>query len=163
MLDNTVFIHSLADVQSNSIGSNTTIWQFTVVLNNAVIGSNCNLNCHVFVENDVIIGNNVTVKSGVFLWDGIRVEDNVFIGPNTTFVNNKMPRSKQFPDKHIGAYICENATLGANCTIMGDIKIGKFAMIGAGSVVTKDVPDYQIWYGNPAVFRGFVNEYYNLV
>ena len=78
-------IHRLSDVQSSNIGKNTNIWQYCVVLPNAVIGNNCNINANVFIENDVIIGDNVTIKSGVQLWDGIRIEDNVFIGPNVTF------------------------------------------------------------------------------
>ena len=87
-------IHPLADCQSKLIGDGTTIWQFCVILNGAVIGSNCNLCAHVFVENDVIIGNNVTVKSGVQLWDGLRVKDNVFIGANVSFNNQLITRSK---------------------------------------------------------------------
>ena len=90
-------IHPLADCQSKLIGDGTTIWQFCVILNGAVIGSNCNLCAHVFVENDVIIGNNVTVKSGVQLWDGLRVKDNVFIGANVSFINDLIPRSKVYP------------------------------------------------------------------
>ena len=91
-------IHPLSDVQSKNIGKGTRVWQYAVILKDAVIGDNCNINCHTFIENDVVIGNNVTVKSGVFLWDGIRVEDDVFIGPNVTFVNDKFPLSKQYPE-----------------------------------------------------------------
>lgn len=87
-------IHSLADVQSKNIGENTKIWQFCVILKNAIIGKNCNINCHVFIENDVKIGNNVTIKSGVQIWDGIEIEDDVFIGPNVTFTNDLFPKSK---------------------------------------------------------------------
>lgn len=94
-------IHPLADCQSKLIGDGTTIWQFCVILNGAVIGSNCNLCAHVFVENDVIIGNNVTVKSGVQLWDGLRVKDNVFIGANVSFINDLIPRSKVYPSEFL--------------------------------------------------------------
>jgi acetyltransferase-like isoleucine patch superfamily enzyme len=121
-----------------------------VVLKDAVIGDNCNINCHTFIENDVIIGNNVTVKSGVFLWDGIRVEDDVFIGPNVTFVNDKFPRSKQYPEAFQQTVVKKGASLGANATILGGITIGENAMIGAGAVVTKDVPANTVWVGNPA-------------
>lgn len=89
------FIHPLADVQSQHIGENTKVWQFCVILTGAVIGKNCNINAQVFIENDVIIGNNVTVKSGVQLWDATRIEDDVFIGPNATFTNDLLPRSKK--------------------------------------------------------------------
>ena len=143
-------IHPLSDVQSKNIGQNTSVWQYAVILSGAVIGDNCNINCHTFIENDVTIGNNVTVKSGVFLWDGVVVEDNVFIGPNVTFVNDKFPRSKQYPDSFQKTVIRKGASLGANATILGGITIGENAMIGAGSVVTKDVPANTLWVGNPA-------------
>ena len=148
-------IHPTAEVQTRNIGENTTIWQFCVILKNAEIGSNCNINFNVFIENDVIIGNNVTIKSGVQLWDGMRIEDNVFIGPNATFINNPHARSKHYPEKHIGSTVKFGASIGANATIMGNITIGEFAFIGAGSVVTKNVPAYQVWYGNPASHKGY--------
>lgn len=150
-------IHPLSDVQTNHIGANTTIWQYCVVLKDAVIGANCNINAHCFIENDVILGNNITLKCGVYLWDGIRVEDDVFIGPNTTFVNNKRPRNKQHvqtPDTIIG----KGASLGAASVIGGGISIGVYAMIGMGAVVTKDVPAHALVYGNPARIMGWVDE-----
>ncbi|KKP89571.1 MAG: WxcM-like protein [Parcubacteria group bacterium GW2011_GWC1_36_108] len=148
--------HKLSDVQAVNIGEGTNIWQFVVILKNAVIGKNCNINAHCFVENDVVIGDNVTVKCGVYLWDGINVCDNVFIGPNVTFTNDRMPRSKKYPSEFQKTIINEGASIGANATILGGIRIGKHALIGAGSVVTKDVPDSALVYGNPAVVRGFV-------
>jgi UDP-2-acetamido-3-amino-2,3-dideoxy-glucuronate N-acetyltransferase len=151
-----VFIHPLADVHTTLIGSGTEVWQFSVVLAGARIGRNCNLNCHTFVENGVNIGNNVTLKSGVYLWDGITVADNVFIGPNVTFVNNKYPRSKEYPAQHIGATIQEGVSIGANATIMGGICLERFAMVGAGSVVTTNVLPYHVVWGNPARHRGYV-------
>ncbi|MCB4205442.1 N-acetyltransferase [Deferribacterales bacterium Es71-Z0220] len=149
-------IHKLADVQSKNIGPNTNIWQFCVVLPNAKIGNNCNINAGVFIENDVIIGNNVTIKSGVQIWDGITLEDNVFIGPNVTFTNDFLPRSKQYPKEFLRTIIKKGASIGANSTIIGGITIGEYAMIGAGSVVTKDVGAQELWYGNPATHRGYV-------
>lgn len=149
-------IHKLADVQSSNIGDNTNIWQFCVVLKNAVIGNNCNINAGVLIENDVVIGNNVTIKSGVQIWDGITIEDNVFIGPNVTFTNDFLPRSKQYPKAFLQTVIKEGASLGANSTIVGGITIGEYAMIGAGSVVTKDIGTQELWYGNPAQRKGFV-------
>jgi acetyltransferase-like isoleucine patch superfamily enzyme len=149
-------IHKLADVQSTNIGKDTYIWQFCVVLKNAVIGNNCNINAQVLIENDVVIGNNVTIKSGVQIWDGITLEDNVFIGPNVTFTNDFMPRSKQYPKSFLKTTIKQGASIGANSTIIGGVTIGEYAMIGAGSVVTKDVGVQELWYGNPACHKGYV-------
>ena len=149
-------IHKLADVQSRNIGENTNIWQFCVVLKDAKIGSNCNINAGVLVENDVVIGNNVTIKSGVQIWDGVTLEDSVFIGPNVTFTNDFLPRSKQYPKDFLKTTIKEFASVGANSTIIGGVIIGEYAMIGAGSVITKDVKTQELWYGNPAKHRGYV-------
>jgi UDP-2-acetamido-3-amino-2,3-dideoxy-glucuronate N-acetyltransferase len=143
-------IHPLADVQSTKIGAGTTIWQFSVVLSGAKIGKNCNINALTLIENDVVLGDNVTVKSGVQIWDGLRVEDNVFIGPNVTFTNDLMPRSQDHSNKPLETHVKKNASIGANSTILPGISIGEFAMIGAGSVVTKDVPDHALVMGNPA-------------
>lgn len=142
--------HPLADVRSDDIGQDTRIWQYCVVLSGARIGNNCNLCAHTLIESDVIIGHNVTVKSGVFLWDGTRVEDNVFIGPNATFTNDLMPRSKVYPESFSGIRIKRGASIGANATILPGITIGANAMVGAGAVVTRDVPDNAIVAGNPA-------------
>ena len=149
-------IHKLADVQSQNIGENTNIWQFCVVLKNAQIGSNCNINAQVLIENDVIIGDNVTIKSGVQIWDGVTLEDNVFIGPNVTFTNDFLPRSKQYPKEFLKTTIKKSASIGANSTVVGGVTIGEYATIGAGSVVTKDVGKQELWYGNPAKHKGYV-------
>jgi acetyltransferase-like isoleucine patch superfamily enzyme len=150
-------IHPLADVKSSNIGQNTTVWQFAVILEKAQIGENCNINCHTFIENDVVIGNKVTVKSGVYLWDGIRVEDEVFIGPNATFVNDTYPRSKQYPATFNKTVLGKGCSIGANATILGGLKIGAFALIGAGSVISKDVKPYALMVGNPARQVGWVS------
>lgn len=150
-----MFIHPLSDVQSRQIGQGTRIWQFAVVLPHAVIGNNCNICAHTLIENDVIIGNNVTVKSGVYLWDGLRVGHNVFIGPNATFTNDKHPRSRQYPDRFLQTTIADGASIGANATILPGISIGQNAMVGAGAVVTRDVPDYAVVFGNPAVIQRY--------
>jgi UDP-2-acetamido-3-amino-2,3-dideoxy-glucuronate N-acetyltransferase len=148
-------IHPLSDVQSTRIGIDTIIWQYTIILPDARIGNNCNINAHCFVENDVIIGNDVTVKCGVYLWDGIILEDSVQIGPNVTFTNDKYPRAKQsFVVSR--TVVKKGASIGANATIIGGITIGKYALIGAGSVVTKNVPDNALWIGNPAKQAGYV-------
>ncbi len=145
-----VFIHKLADVQSKNIGDDTKIWQFSVILKDAVIGKNCNICAQVFIENDVKIGDNVTVKCGVQLWDGITLEDNVFIGPNVTFANDKHPRSKIYPDSFWRTTVKKGASIGANATLCPGITIGEGAMVGAGAVVTKDVPPHMTVVGNPA-------------
>ena len=151
-------IHPTSDVQSKKIGDGTQIWQFCVLLPGATIGKNCNLNCHVFVENDVVIGNNVTIKAGVQLWDGLRIDDDVFVGPNVTFTNDLIPRSKQYPDSYQQTIIKKGASIGANSTIIAGIEIGKYAMIGAGSLVTKNIPPYTLWYGNPAKHKGYITQ-----
>ena len=146
------FSHKLSDVQSSNIGKDTRIWQFVVVFPEAKIGKNVNICSHCLIENRVIIGNNVTIKSCVQIWDGITLEDNVFIGPNVTFTNDIMPRSKQFLSTYPKTVVKKGASIGANATILPGIIVGENAMIGAGSVVTKDVPANEIWVGNPARF-----------
>lgn len=149
-------IHPTAEVQTGHVGEGTSIWQYCIILEGAKLGSNCHVDCHVFIENDVVMGDNVTVKSGVQLWDGVHLEDNVFVGPNVTFTNDMLPRSKCYKDAFLKTVVRRGASIGANATIIAGISIGQYAMIGAGSVVTKSVPDYSIWYGNPAAFKGFV-------
>lgn len=147
-----VRVHPLADVQSENIGDGTVIWQFCVVLKNAVIGKNCNINCQVLVDNKALIGDNVTIKPGVQVWDGVILEDNVFVGPNVTFTNDLFPKSKNPDYKLEHTLIKKGASIGANSTLLGGITVGQNALIGAGSVVTKDVPANEIWIGNPAKF-----------
>lgn len=143
-------IHPLSDCQNKNIPDSTNIWQYCVVLPNAQIGENCNICSHCLIENEAIIGNNVTVKCGVQIWDGIQIEDDVFIGANVTFTNDMYPRSKNSNWKMLKTLVCHGATVGAGAIILPGITIGVGAMIGAGSVVTKDVPDGEIWVGNPA-------------
>ncbi|MDC3255847.1 WxcM-like domain-containing protein [bacterium] len=149
-------IHPLADVQSRNVGEKTRIWQSVVVLPNARIGNECNICSHCFIENDVSIGNRVTIKSGVQLWDGITIEDDVFIGPNATFTNDRFPRSQNQPESFIQTIVKKGASIGANATILPGITIGEGAMIGAGSVVTKNVPAGAVARGNPAAIHRFI-------
>lgn len=151
-------IHPLSDVKSNHIGVDTNIWQYCVIFPNAIIGNNCNICANVLIENDVVVGNNVTVKSGVQLWDGVTIEDNVFIGPNVTFTNDLIPRSKVYPEKFAKTTIKKGASIGANSTIIAGNTIGEYALIGAGSVITKDIPAYTVWYGNPAKHKGYITK-----
>lgn len=150
------FKHPLAVVETEAVGEGTRVWAFAHILPGARIGAGCNICDHTFIENDVIIGDRVTVKCGVQLWDGIRLEDDVFVGPNATFTNDKLPRSgvrnKPFPITTVRA----SASIGANSTIMPGITIGSHALVGAGAVVTRDVPPWAIVTGNPARITGYV-------
>lgn len=148
-------IHPTSDVQSIKIGADTIIWQYTIILPGAVIGNNCNINSHCFIENDVSIGDHVTVKCGVYIWDGVTLEDNVHVGPNVTFTNDLYPRSKH-SFEIARTIVKKGASLGANATIIAGITIGEYSLIGAGSVVTKSIPNNTLWKGNPARQTAFV-------
>ena len=151
-------IHRLAECMNKSVPDSTNVWQFCVVFPESKIGENCNICAGVLIENDVRIGNNVTIKSGVQLWDGVTVEDDVFIGPNVTFTNDLFPRSKRWPEKYARTLIKKGASIGANSTILAGHTIGENAMVGAGSVVTKDIPANTVWCGNPARFMRYVDQ-----
>lgn len=148
--------HPLADVRSSQIGPNTNIWQFVVVLPGARIGADCNICSHCFIENDVVIGDRVTIKNGVSLYDGLRIEDDVFIGPNVTFTNDKFPRSKQYPTAFLVTTVKRGASIGGGAVILPGVTVGERAMVGAGGVVTKSVPNGAIVLGNPAQVIGYV-------
>lgn len=143
-------IHPSADVHSPNIGGGTRIWQYTVVLPNAVIGRDCNICSHCLIENDVIVGDRVTVKSGVQLWDGLRIGDDVFIGPNATFTNDLHPRSGNREFEQVQTVLEQGCSVGAGAVILPGVRIGRTAMIGAGAVVTRDVPEGATVVGNPA-------------
>lgn len=145
-----MFIHPSSDVQSKQIGEGTRIWQFVVVLPGAVIGRYSNICSHCFIENKVVVGDRVTVKCGVQLWDGVTLEDDVFIGSNVTFTNDLHPRSRNADARLLPTLVKKGATIGANATILPGLIIGEGAMVGAGSVVTKDVPAGALVVGNPA-------------
>jgi UDP-2-acetamido-3-amino-2,3-dideoxy-glucuronate N-acetyltransferase len=151
------FQHPQALVESATIGKGTRIWAFAHVLPHARIGEDCNICDHVFIENDVHVGDRVTIKCGVQLWDGVTLEDDVFVGPNVTFSNDPFPRSRQHPQAFSRSLVRFGASIGANATILPGLTIGIGAMIGAGAVVTKDVPPHAIVVGNPGRIRGYTN------
>lgn len=142
-------IHPLSDVQSENIADDVIIWQFCVVLPGAKIEKGTTICANCFVENNVVIGKNVTIKGGVQLLDGITIEDDVFIGPNVTFCNDKYPKSHNKNWTCLKTTIKKGAVIGANATILPGVTIGEYALIGAGSVVTKDVPPGIKGKGNP--------------
>lgn len=152
-----VFVHPRALCETAAVGDNTRIWAFAHVLPGATIGRDCNVCDHVFIENDVVVGDRVTIKCGVQLWDGLRVGDDVFIGPNATFSNDKYPKSKQYQEKVQETYIGRGASIGGGAAILPGLRIGARAMVGAGSVVTHDVPARAIVSGNPARIVGYVD------
>jgi UDP-2-acetamido-3-amino-2,3-dideoxy-glucuronate N-acetyltransferase len=151
------FVHPHALCESATIGENTRIWAFAHILPGATIGKDCNICDHVFIENDVVLGDRVTVKSGVQLWDGLRIADDVFIGPNVTFSNDKYPRSKQYQATVLQTHVGRGASIGGGAAILPGLCIGVRAMIGAGSVVTHDVPARAVVSGNPARIVGYVD------
>jgi UDP-2-acetamido-3-amino-2,3-dideoxy-glucuronate N-acetyltransferase len=152
----TFFQHPTALIESEHIGSDTRIWAFAHVLEGATIGTGCNIGDHCFVESGVVIGNDVVVKNGVSLWQGLSIQDRVFIGPNAAFTNDLFPRAKVYHSAYTRTVIGEGASIGANATILCGIVIGRYALIGAGAVVTRDVPDFALVYENPARQHGWM-------
>ena len=151
-------IHALAVVEPGArIGPRTRVWAFAHVLPGAVVGADGNLCDHTFVEGAVRIGDRVTVKCGVYLWDGVVLEDDVFVGPCAAFTNDKFPRSRQRPARYLETVVGQGASIGANATLLPGVRIGKHALVGAGAVVTRDVPAYAIVKGNPARIAGYVD------
>ncbi|RYZ96700.1 MAG: N-acetyltransferase [Sphingobacteriaceae bacterium] len=153
-------IHETAVVDAGaSIGLGTHIWHFCHVMPTAVIGSNCNIGQNVFIDNKVKIGNGVKIQNNVSVYNGVLLEDDVFIGPSVVFTNVINPRSfierkEEFKITHVA----KGATIGANATIICGVSIGEYAMIGAGAVVTKDVPAHALVIGNPGRQVGWVDE-----
>jgi acetyltransferase-like isoleucine patch superfamily enzyme len=152
------FIHEKAVCDTPHVGAGTRIWGFTHVLQEARIGRDCNVCEQVFIENRVVIGDSCTVKSGVSIWDGVTLEDGVFVGPNATFTNDMRPRAflKRGTAGFKDTLIKRGASLGANCTIVCGVRVGEFAFVGAGAVVTKNVPPHALVVGNPARVVGKV-------
>jgi acetyltransferase-like isoleucine patch superfamily enzyme/dTDP-4-dehydrorhamnose 3,5-epimerase-like enzyme len=151
-----VYVHPQALCESRSVGRGTRVWAFAHILPRAVVGADCHVCDHVFIENDVVIGDRVTIKSGVQLWDGLRVADDVFIGPNATFSNDKYPRSKQH-QAPMATHLERGASIGAGAVVLPGVRIGARAMVGAGAVVTRDVPARAVVSGNPARIVGYAD------
>lgn len=171
MIHESAHIHTHAIIEKGAhIGSNTNIWAFTHVLGRSTIGADCNIGEQCFIESDAFIGNGVTIKNGVAVWEGIHIEDNVFVGPGAIFTNDIHPRSrhllvpavqkrtKEKTNWLVPTRVCQGASIGANATILPGCNIGAFAMIAAGSVVTKRVPPYALMIGVPAKQMGWVCE-----
>ena len=151
------FKHPTAIVESDDIGEGTKIWHFAQVREGAKIGKNCIVGKSVYIDAEVEIGNGVKIQNFVSVYKGVRIEDDVFVGPSVTFTNDRYPRSFQWDEeKIIPTVVKRGASIGANSTIICGVTIGEYAMIGAGSVVTKDFPDYGFVMGNPARLKGFV-------
>ncbi|WP_071595155.1 acyltransferase [Hymenobacter aerophilus] len=158
MGQNGFYVHPSSIVDTTTIGTGTTIWAFVHIMPNVLIGANCNICDHCFIESRVKIGDNVTLKSGIYIWSGVEIDNNVFLGPNVVFTNDLRPRSKNKNYQLTPTFLREGASIGANSTILAGITIGRYAMTGIGSVVTRDVKDYALVYGNPAKQYGWVDE-----
>jgi acetyltransferase-like isoleucine patch superfamily enzyme len=157
MIDATAFIHKQALVDEGArVGARSRVWAFSHILPGAVVGEDCNICDHTFIEGKVVVGNRVTIKCGVYLWDGMIIDDDVFIGPAAVFTNDLRPRSKQYPEVFVGPRLSRGCSIGANATILPQVKIGRWSMVGAGSVVTRDVPANALVAGNPARIRGWL-------
>ena len=151
------YIHPSAIVDTRHIGAHTRIWAFVHILGDVRIGSNCNICDHCFIEQGVRLGDNVTVKSGIYIWEGVEIEDDVFLGPNVVFTNDVRPRSKQYIQP-VKTLLKKGASVGANSTVLAGVTLGSYCLTGIGSVITRDVPDHGLVYGNPAKWRGWVDE-----
>ena len=156
--DASVFVHERALCESDDVGPGTRVHAFAHVMRGAVIGRDCNICGHAFVESGARIGDRVTVKNNVMVWDKVEVEDEVFLGPNVVLTNDPNPRVafKKPPEKFLPTRIERGATLGANATIVCGVTIGRSAFVGAGAVVTRDVPAHALVVGNPARQRGWM-------
>ena len=150
------FQHPTALVETTDVGDETRIWAYAHVMRGAVIGRRCNIGDHAFIESGAVVGDEVTIKNGVSVWAHVTVRDRVFLGPHVTLTNDARPRSRRADWTPVPTVIEEGATVGANATIVCGCHIGRYAMVGAGAVVTKPVPAHALVTGNPARVKGFV-------
>jgi len=151
-LDPSVFVHPNALCESDDVGPRTRVWAFAHIMSGAVVGSDCNICDHAFIESGAKLGNRVTVKNNVLLWDKVTIEDEVFLGPNAVFTNDLTPRVafKKKPEDFLPTLVRRGASIGANATIVCGVTIEEQAMVGAGAVVTHNVPAHALVVGNPA-------------
>ncbi len=158
-------IHPTAEIEEGAIvGPNTRVWHYVHIRSGAVVGSNCNFGYSVYIDHDAVVGDNVKLQNRVSVYRGVTLEDGVFVGPHTTFTNDKYPRAIA-PDGHplsdddwdpVETRVKYGASIGAACVILTGLTIGRWAMVGAGSLVTDDVPDHGLVLGNPARLTGYV-------
>lgn len=150
-----VFVHASALVESDRIGEGTRVWAFAHVMKDAAVGRDCNIGDHAFVEGGATIGDRVTIKNGVSVWQHVHIGDDVFVGPNAAFTNDRRPRSRRpwTPEETV---VERGATIGANATLLCGLTVGRFAMVGAGAVVTRDVEPHALVVGSPARRTGWV-------
>jgi len=155
------FVHDSSYIDDGAeIGAGTKIWHFCHIMNGAQIGKNCSLGQNVNISSRAVVGNNVKIQNNVTIYDDVVIEDDVFCGPSCVFTNVINPRAFiERKNEYKKTIIKKGATIGANATIICGVTIGEYAFIGAGSVVTKDVPPYALVYGNPATIQGKVNEH----
>ena len=155
------FAHETAVIDENcQIGEGTKIWHFSHIMTGCVIGTNCNIGQNVVISPEVVLGNNVKVQNNVSVYTGVICEDDVFLGPSCVFTNVTNPRSAvNRKSQYAGTHVGKGATIGANATVVCGHDIGAYAFIGAGAVVTKQVPDYALLVGNPARQLGWMSEY----
>ncbi len=159
------YIHPSALVETDEIGTGTRVWAYSHLMQGAVVGQDCNIGEHCFIETGAQVGNRVTIKNGNMLWEGVVIEDGAFIGPNVFFTNDRYPRSprleqaaRRYRDRNwlVTTVVKQGASLGAGAVIVPGVTIGEYAMVGAGSIVTRDVPPYALVIGNPARGRGWM-------
>lgn len=156
-MNHTIHPTAIVDPTAN-LGMNTKVWVNVQIRENVKIGSNCILSKDVYIDHNVVIGDNCKIQNGVSIYHGVTIEDEVFVGPNACFTNDKIPRAFNSPWKVTQTLIKKGASIGANATIVCGITIGEYAMIAAGSVVTKDVAAYSLVMGNPASHHSFIDK-----
>ena len=161
-MSKTFFVHESSYVDDNvTIGNGTKIWHFSHIQTGSVIGDNCSIGQNVNIANNVKIGNGVKIQNNVSVYEGVELEDYVFCGPSMVFTNIKLPRS-EFPQRgaeyYLKTLVKKSASIGANATIVCGVTIGEYALIGSGTVVTKDVPAHALLVGNPGKVVGWVDK-----